>query len=69
VAEGFNKIFSFENIAKLVVLAFTVSGLYFKLESRIVILEERSSQMVEIKDDIKEIKQDIKRIFVSGKVK
>lgn len=63
------RIFSFENIIKMVILLFTTSGLYFKLESRIAILEERTNQMIEIKADIKEIKHDIKRIFVSGRIR
>lgn len=69
ITEGFNKLFSMENVIKMVILIFTTSGLYYKLESRITILEERSNQYVEIKEDIKEIKHDIKRIFVSGKIR
>lgn len=69
ISDGLNRLFSMENIIKMVILIFTTSGLYYKLESRITILEERSNQYVEIKEDIKEIKHDIKRIFVSGKIK
>ncbi len=69
MGEGFNKIFSIENIIKGAVLLLTASSFYFRLESRIAILEDRSVQMSEIKSDIKEIQSDIKKILREEHIK
>jgi hypothetical protein len=64
MSDEIKQVFSLQNIVKFIVLVVGIAGVYYNLESRVVILEFKIEQIRDIRDDIKEIKTDVKKLYI-----